>query len=109
MNHRAKVRRQCWAEAIECKAKAVFDRWAEAMLQCWAELFFGAAEDPFGGGSERLENQAIRTKSSYWLIGGKATKDESGHALWHDQRVVTEGANRNERWVELRHTRWYDQ
>ena len=79
------------------------------MLQCWAELFFGAAEDPFGGGSERLENQWMRTDSSFGLRGGEAERDGSGHALWHDQSVVTKGTNRNEEWAEPGHTRWYDQ
>ena len=38
----------------------------EALVQCWAEveLFFGAAVDLCGGGSERLENHTIRTESS---------------------------------------------
>ena len=79
------------------------------MFQCWAELFFGAAEDLFGGGHKGLENQQVRTM---WRVRTgritSVTRDESGHALWHDQGAVTEKANRNERWAELGHTRWYD-
>ena len=79
-------------------------------MQYWAELFFGAAEDLCGGGHKGLEDQQVRTM---WRVRTgtitSVTKDESGHALWHDQSVVTERANRNERWAELGHTRWYDQ
>ena len=80
------------------------------LIQCWAELFFGAAEDLFGGGSERLENQEIRMMQIVRAnTMTSSAEDESGHALWHDRSVVTEGANRNERWAEPGHTRWYDQ
>ena len=47
---------QSWAEAESLDI-------AEVLIQCWAEAFFGAEEDLYGGGSERLENHTIRTVS----------------------------------------------
>ena len=46
------------AERIVDCAKAF--EWAEALRQCWAGVFFDAAED-LRRGSRGLENQAIRT------------------------------------------------
>ena len=45
---------QGWAEAESLDI-------AEVLIQCGAEVFFGAEEDLCGGGSERLENHTIRT------------------------------------------------
>ena len=58
------------AEAFE-GAEALIQNWAEAeslgiagvLFQCWAEVFFVAAED-LCGGSRGLESKAMRTESS---------------------------------------------
>ena len=99
LSYKAKVMRQCKAEAIDYSAEVLIQSWAEtidqgaeAVLQCWAEaeLFFGAVEDLFGEGNERFENQWTRTMLKVRMnTMTSLTKDQSGHALWHDQSVVT--------------------
>ena len=68
-SYKAEVMRQCKVEAVDRNAEGLIQSWAETIdkgaevvLQCCVELFFGAAEDLYGGGSERLENQWTRTR-----------------------------------------------